>query len=286
MTVDAPGPSSHSRLWLPRASLSACVRGVMLRDTRGLALQPAQRLNYFPASPLCCLSWWFSGCSLMLPFDQPDAAPQALPGRWVFGGPQQGPRLSCNPGPVHAMMLLLAPDALQHLIGLRPEDWVNRIDDARLVLPPDWLAMCEAVQQADGDDRRLALIEDFLDQRWQAARPRQTGAARRYQDWTQGLALRAASSAPGRSLRQAERRIKQWAGQSMRQLRGLARAERAFFDVAAAGQPDWSEVALDAGYADQSHLCRETRRVTGFSPAELHRRIYHDEAFWAYRLWA
>ena len=28
-----------------------------------------------------------------------------------------------------------------------------------------------------------------------------------------------------------------------------------------------------AGYTDQAHLCRETRRVTGFSPDELYRRM-------------
>ena len=48
----------------------------------------------------------------------------------------------------------------------------------------------------------------------------------------------------------------------------------------------WPALAQDAGYADQAHLCRETRRVTGFTPEELRRRIDTDEAFWAYRVWA
>ena len=38
-------------------------------------------------------------------------------------------------------------------------------------------------------------------------------------------------------------------------------------------------------YFDQSHLCRETRRVTGFAPAELRSRIAEDESFWMYRIW-
>jgi AraC-like DNA-binding protein len=45
-------------------------------------------------------------------------------------------------------------------------------------------------------------------------------------------------------------------------------------------------LAADTDYADQSHLCRETRRMTGFSPDDLRRRIGSEEAFWAYRLWS
>ena len=42
---------------------------------------------------------------------------------------------------------------------------------------------------------------------------------------------------------------------------------------------NWAEIAVDIDYADQSHLCRETRRLSGFSPAELRRRVQTDEAF-------
>lgn len=289
MPLDANLPSlstAVNRLWLPRVSLSACVRGVMGRDTRGVLLNEAQRLSYFPASPLCTLSWRFEGEVESVPFGEPQAQGMHMPGRFVFGGPYRGPSLWRNPGPAHSMMLLLLPDALHRLIGLEADQWVDRFADAAQVLPPDWIAMCEAVQAAADDDIRIQLIEDFLDPRWQAVRPQMALAGHRYQDWAQGLALRAATSHPGRSLRQMERRIKQWAGQSMRELRGIARAEQAFLEVAASPRPDWAEVAMSGGYADQSHLCRETRRVTGFSPAELYRLVAENESFWAYRLWA
>lgn len=70
-----------------------------------------------------------------------------------------------------------------------------------------------------------------------------------------------------------ERRIRQWAGQPLRELRGLGRAERAFFEAMAsdgeAASPVWSELALNEGYSDQSHLCRDSRRITGYSPVQL-----------------
>ena len=92
----------------------------------------------------------------------------------------------------------------------------------------------------------------------------------------------------GRSLRQVERRIKQWTGLPLRELKGLGKLERAFFETIQAvenGTDNWSDVAEQAGYTDQSHLCRQTRRLTGFAPEELRRRIAEDEGFWCYRVW-
>jgi len=97
-------------------------------------------------------------------------------------------------------------------------------------------------------------------------------------------------SGPGRSLRQLERRIKRWAGLPLRELRGFGKAEQAFFDTIAvdtAGQSvKWADVAAGAVFSDQSHLCRVTRRITGYAPQELYDGIHSEEAFWVYRIWA
>ena len=290
----APISAARNQLWLPRLSLAACIRAVLVRDTRGVALTDAQRLNHFPASPLCAISWWFSGRSEQLsgggsgPEDLLRLPRQPMPGRVVFSGPHTVPTTSWCPGEVHGMMLMLLPDAVHALTGLAPEQFVNRLVAAEAVLPPAWRHWCDAVQHAPDDEQRLQRIEAFLDPLWQQVRPRQALATHRYADWTQGLMLRAAASGPGRSLRQVERRIKRWAGLPMRELQGISRAERMFFQVLAAeqaGELRWAELAVDGGYTDQSHLCRASRRVTGFAPEELRRGIERDERFWAYRLW-
>lgn len=144
---------------------------------------------------------------------------------------------------------------------------------------------------AADDDSRFALIEAFLLPLWSDLKHQPTGTQNTrdsYADWAQGLALRAATSSTERSLRQVERRIKQWAGLPMRELRALSRAEKAFFQTLMAaeeGPVNWAAVAEDGGYADQSHMCRESRRVTGFSPKQLNLRIETDESFWAHRIW-
>jgi AraC-like DNA-binding protein len=280
-----------NRLWLPRFSLSACMRGVMGRNTLGIDLSDLERFSFYPATPLCSISWWFSGSSEMVRPGLPaalDSPRDKLPFRMAFAGPFTYPTISWNPGPAHGMMLLLPPDALQRLAGIAPDMWVNRMVEAERVLPAPWLSMCEAVMASSHDDQRVRLIQDFLDPLWQEVRPSHAFQSHRLHDWVYGLGLRAATSSKGRSLRQIERRIKQWTGLPLRELHVLARAEKAFFQILEADRRDnfkWVDVAADGGYADQSHLCRVSRRITGFPPEELRRRMTVDEGFWAYRLW-
>lgn len=280
-----------SRLLLPRPALAGCVRGLMLRDTRGVVLGEAQRYNHFPATPMCSIVWTLHGESIGLQPGHPaDAASPRLPmpAPVLFFGPSTGPMISHNPGAVVSLVLLLMPDALHALTGLSPADWVDRYAPLADALDVDWQALGAAVLAEPDDARWLVLIEDFLQPRWAALRPAEAPAVQHYRDWTQALALRAATSAPGRSLRQVERRLRQWAGQPMRELQVLARGEQAFFQAKAAGEAgrlSWAAVAADTGYADQSHLGRITRRLTGFAPQDLTRRVQEDESFWPYRIW-
>ena len=290
----APLSSAISRVWLPQLSLTGCLRGMMTRDTRHANLTPSQNFNYFPATPLCSISWWMHGRGerVLGPFPERaaalDDARAPITSRIALGGPFNLPLASWNPGPMQGVVLMFMPDALQLMTGFDPATHMNRFSDIRESLPPDWCEICEAVLADPDDTTRMRRIEAFLEPRWSAVRPRQPMAGHRYRDWAHGLALRAAQSPAGTSLRQLERRIKLWAGQPMRELQGLSKIERAFFEAAAAeeaGRLDLATLAADSGYADQSHLTRVTRRMTGFSPAELHRRIRTEEPFWPYRVW-
>lgn len=282
-------PATRSKLWLPPLSLAGCVRGAMLRDTTGARLEPAQRFNHYPATPLCTLTWWFEGTGETLApgarpeLDSPRSAPAA---RILLAGPQTRPTVTWNPGPARGMMLLFMPDALHQLVGLDVPNWIDRTAPVDEVLPTEWLAMCEAVLSVGDEGEGPRLVEDFLVPRWHAVR--RPSSSLRYREWAEALALRAATTQAGRSLRQVERRIRQWAGQPLRELRGFGRAEHAFFDGLAAadkGELKWSDVAASAGYFDQSHMNRASRRITGLAPEELRRRIVEDEGFWAYRVW-
>lgn len=224
--------------WLPPWGLSACIRAVLARNTQGLRLSEAQRHSHYPVTPLCAINVLFSGSAEWAgPAGQglADAPRQRLPTLTV-SGPQTQP-LTVMYGPqTHGVMLVVYPDAWQALTGMAVTRLVDQVVDARDVLPADVLLACERLQQPCSDDARVQGFFAELLPLWQRgvdpsaatgglltpSKPSQLGP------WTQALALRAAATGWGRSLRQSERRIKQWTGWSMRRLQVSARSEAVF----------------------------------------------------------
>lgn len=287
---DVAGSEDACRMMLPRRSLAGCLYAAVVGDTRGLALTPEERLNYFPATPFCAVSLFFEGESIMATDWSPAGVRQAmarpLPAL-VFSGPQSGPRVSINPGPVHAMSIGLYPEAVRALLGTDIGGCRDRILPADAVLPPALRGLCEAALAVDDAADAFEMFQDGLEPIWRSVRPSGNAASRWLSDWTRHLSQRAATSGAGRSLRQIERRVKAWTGQSRRDLATLDRLEVAFAEMMRRMEDDgedWAQLAAATGFSDQPHLVRTVRRATGFPPAQLRRRIKTDRAFWYYRL--
>ncbi|NHQ92763.1 helix-turn-helix transcriptional regulator [Janthinobacterium lividum] len=277
-----------SRLIAPRTALASCVRAFLVRDTTGCApLTPAQRLNRFPAAPMCSIIWTVAG-------DVEAAAPGlSLPDvrmpPALFGGPRSYPLVSYNPGPVHSFIVMFYPAALHALTGVSMDALLDQFRPLDALFDVDWLVLSDAVLAAPDDAARIALVEDFLASRWQLARKNGDHPAGAIQDWVRRLGVQAASTGLASGARNIERRIKAWAGQPMRTLRRMRRAEQSFLDARESmlqGNAAWSDIAAEGGYADQAHLCREVRAITGLSPTELARASREDESYWIYRIWA
>lgn len=283
---------SRSRLWLPRPSLSSCVFAMFSRDTRGLEPADLHGDSYFPSVPACCLVWGLDGEALSCQggrtggFD--GAVMEPMP-KLAMVGPRSRALWVRSVGPSRFFVLMLLPDAFHALTGVEPGEHINRITSASEVLDEGWQAVADAVQCAADDEERVRLVQNFLAPRWAEKRPPASFQGRLLQDWSHALSLRAATSGFGRSLRQVERRIKRWTGQPLRDLKGMVRLETALLDTVLAiqqGDINWAELAVDSGFSDQAHLCRQVRLMTGFSPQELIRRVMSEEAFWFYRLWS
>lgn len=278
------------RTMLPRRSLAGCISAAVVGDTRGLALVPQERVNYFPATPFCAVSLFFEGQSIMAedwgPAGVHGVMPRALPAL-VFSGPQGGPTVSVNPGPVHAMSIGFYPEAARELLGVDVAGCRDLVLPADAVLAPALLGLFEAARRTGDADQAFACIEDGLDPLWRSTGPRWNATSRWLSDWMRHLLLSAATSGAGQSLRQVERRMKSWTGQTRRDLATLDRLEGAFAEMmrrVADDRENWAELAFANGFSDQPHLVREVRRVTGLPPAQLRRRIRTDRAFWYYRL--
>lgn len=272
----------QSKFIAPRLSLGSCLRGFVARSTIGCDLRPDERLNHLPATPACAITWFVQGTATWLD--------EGVPAQRIsFCGPRTKPATSLNPGAVESLTMLVMPDALRALTGFDAADHVDRsCGDVASVFGAEWLDTLQAVFEAATLEDRVSLIEDFIEPQWRALNVAEWGSAASYRDWVEGLAVRALTAGVGRSVRQTHRRIRTWAGLPLGRLTGLARAERALIDAQteqALHRLRWSDVAADAGYADQSHLCREARRISGLSPQQLLHRIDSDESFWVYRLW-
>ena len=278
---------TQSALRAPDLKLAACVRGYISRNTLGAELLPSQRLNHFPASVYVTLNWHLVGTVDLAWMGDEEVVPQGHVGM-SFCGPRTVPFCARNPGPVHTFSVVLMPDAVQAITGLEMGPWVNRVQPLHQVLDREWQAMAQAVQNAVDDAQRIALVEQFLWPRWQSVRHQTVSQVDQVSAWVQALLIRAATSGIGQSVRQMERRVKTWAGLSKRELRGLARAEAGFIQAqaerASGADASFADLAALTGYADQAHLSRITRKVTGLSPSELMRAIHEEESYWSYRL--
>lgn len=274
-------------LHIPTGDVAACIFGGIERDTRDATLTDAQRFNYYPASPMAAISWTFAGTFHLVeergPTSRPTLSPE-LP-RLLFAGPQRRPSASWSAGPVHALMVGFYPEALGRLLGVRIESYVDKVLPLDAVAPATVVEACEAVFAEEGGVAPFARVEALFAGLWKDRRDGRVAPT--MNDWLRSLTTRAAHSTAGRGLRQFQRRVKNWTGQSHRDLQLYTRVEDAFIRRAGnrrGAALDFAALALDAGFADQSHMGREIRRVTGLSPARLEELIASDESFWYYRL--
>jgi AraC-like DNA-binding protein len=272
----------HGYLLLPHAGLANCIALGVVRDTRTVDLPFEDRFNYFPASPYVSLSICLSG--QLYPVKDGKAAKKPFP-KIMLSGPAQTPTSSYSPGPVHVLTVAFYPDIPGDLLGLKASDLTGDH------LPIEACGNADLAEQMQAlgalDDATIAFdgILNHIAPLWEAKRPR-GGVTRGYfQDWVAVLTTRIVTSDTGRSLRQLQRRFKNLAGQSQRSLARVARVEKLFGQVIKASDKlRYAELAADSGYADQSHMGREVRRITGLPPGEIMRRIENEEAFWFYRL--
>lgn len=278
----------HATLALPSLALRRCVRAYLMLDTTQAPapgpMAGAHRLNHYPANVFCGLGWFLQGQSeVVTPGEVPQPVPQA-----VFVGPQTRPWITRHSGAVRSFGVLFYPQAFHRLTGVPLDGHLDALRPQDLLLGQDWLDLGAQVLQAPDTASRLARVEAFLRPRWQEVQGG-GGALDGVSAWWRALQAQAAAEGWGPSARSLVRFATVATGQPLRRLAWLSRAEATLTQARQSSYhtpPVWSEVAAQGGYADQAHLCRDTRRVTGCSPAELARRADSDESYWLYRLWS
>lgn len=276
-----------AKLLLPRTELAGCIFAAIVRDTREVALCDEEKFNFFPASPLVTVTRVLHGESRVAPSggDAEEARFGQQLAPITLSGPQTKPVISWNPGPVFAVTVGFYPDAWMTLTGASPE----AIAEQTTTQVPEKIAelMNRCLSEKD-IERSWADFEDAIEPIWRKAKedtgqPILTGS-NRIADWSKSLVAQMFVSAPGRSLRAIQRRLKHWTGQNNQTLSFFARIENLHELVTKNGASQPAGLANEAGFSDQSHMGRSVVRATGFSLVRLNELIKSNEAFWCYRL--
>lgn len=289
--ADVNAAPASQWLRLAPAVLQGALVAVIVRDTHALPLTSAQRLTHFPASPLVSISW-FRGLDAGL-VDRRGDTPAWRPfgPQVVISGSQSHPSVSWAANTGRGYMACFSVDAAQALFDLDLAAIQDRFFPAAHVLGAAWQPLCDALLGSEDGDV-MTVLEHHLGARWQALQGRSSAQPSLRQlgsNWVARLALQAQQWRKEHSARHVERRIKSFSGRSLREWQALVRTESLFFaarDRYDTGQPlELAALAQDHGFADQPHMIRMTKRITGFTPGEFASRFMHDESFWLYRLW-
>jgi AraC-like DNA-binding protein len=96
-----------------------------------------------------------------------------------------------------------------------------------------------------------------------------------------GAPITAVAAATGVSSRTLLRRFRRATGMTPKQYARIARFWHAAIAATRVPRMPWSRVALEAGYADQSHLTNEFTELTGLSPCGLQERVSATTYDWA-----
>lgn len=272
-------PVTH--LWTPTSRWSSCVYAYLSRDTVGCELQGRELENRFPASSFVSLNWFLEG-AVDLPAADASGRARILPSRLIIG--KTGPVTTTSRGDIRYFGVSMYPDAFTAAFGVSATSLEGEFVDAADVLDADGLAMIDAVAAAASDTERAERFEAYLERH---------AAGFRVSLWTSALRagtqlsvdLMARMLARGR--RQTIRTTQRALGVGVADLRRFARGTQAFEAMGKKRQKDQpvslSDIAATSGYADQSHLTRDAKQVTGRSPAAFLRDFETDEADWIYR---
>lgn len=279
---------AKAKLLWPDTPLASCIATGVVRDTRGANLCFEDRYNNFSTSPYCALSWIVEG-TVRVSNNSTGIDPREWPlmPKVAVSGPTDTPTVSWNDADVFAVTIGFLPDAWFALTGISAAKVANEIFDAHEFLPPEFAPSLKCFSPTEGVDEGFQRLQDCLIPIWRRNRPAHAIIPNDLTDWiNRGLAKLAANGV-GKSTRQLQRRIKQWTGLTRREIQAHSRGEELYKSfLASRGDAGFSisQLAAEHGYADQSHLGRDVKRITGMSPKQIDDLFDHEERFWYYRL--
>ncbi|MGF1611861.1 MAG: helix-turn-helix domain-containing protein [Kiloniellales bacterium] len=254
----------------PRPALRPFVELLWASDGRELSGSGAKRELVLPTGSLHIIVV-LSGPPLRLFRDKDDRVGRSLAGS-VIGGARAGPYLKEVSAPRPSIGALLRPGAAELMIGAPAGLFSYR----HTLLEDVWgagpvAALREQLDAATSPSERLSLFEAALAARLpelHSINPLVVHALARFEAcWSVGAIVRDV----GCSHRHFSRTFREAVGLGPKTYTRVLRFGRALRRLSTDPEIGWAELALSAGYADQSHFNREFLELSGLTPGHYHR---------------
>lgn len=185
-------------------------------------------------------------------------------------GPTTGAFQVKAKGPVHVFGAGLTPAGWAALVGSDASAMMNRAIDLNDLFGPVAASAIAALQAALDLPAKTAACEAILGRLMRAERARMLGFVRHVDGWlTSGPSpqVNALVAMTGLSRRQVERKCRMLYGAPPKLLSRKYRALRAAVALLAEGRS--LDEAIGMGFYDQSHMNREIKQFTGYTPGQI-----------------
>lgn len=176
-------------------------------------------------------------------------------------------------GPVLGVQVDLTPTGARRLLGVPMHELRNATVALDDLLGPEAAELAERLAGAAGWPERFSIMGAVLERRLLRAPPvvAEIEWAWRQLDLSRGtVTVQSLAHELGWSRKRLIVRFRDAIGLTPKTAARVLRFQALRARVAAAAtRPSWAGLAVDCGYADQSHMIREVRRLTGLKPTQL-----------------
>ncbi len=173
------------------------------------------------------------------------------------------------------------PEWSRMILGTDPRDHTDALDDYTAIQPDRGKTLLELLRTTRSSQESLACLLDFVSQQGRRDMPDGTSVLvhnglRSVRSSRQPARLQQVADGLGVTPRHFRRVVAESSGLSPRDYARHERFRAVVRQADATDKPRWSSLAARHGFADQAHLTREVRRLSGLPPRQLHAERRRD----------
>lgn len=185
-------------------------------------------------------------------------------------------------GHMHGLSIALHPGASLGLFGVPADELAGRTVPWDAIVSKAYRGVPEQLAAAADDAARMGLVLNTLGAMHRPSDPISRRlleqAASHLRAQAGDISVRTLAAAMNLSERRLQQVFASQLGLAPSVWRRLQRLHRTLRFLRAAEAPQWAELALRAGYYDQSHLINEFRALCGLTPLQFLRRAVSDSS--------